>query len=1044
MTNKPEAKVYSIAPGVPFLTTLAKAVRDGSLGFGATDPRDPLALASTTIYVPTRRAARALRAAFAEAQTTSSAILPTIKPLGEFDEDLSFVSVRSGEPLSLAPSISSDERVLSLARLTMAWSRELAASSHTIFRDEPVLLPRTSADAIWLARDLASVIDELELQDVEFSRLKELDPQTLSGWWQITRDFLEIVTETFPKHLAEKQLSNPVAYRNAMIRAEAKRLENYPPEGPVIAAGSTGSIPATAELLRVIAHLPRGVVILPGLDRFMDDGSWDMIGDAKKAPSSFGHPQFALKRLMSRLALDRNNVKELGTSNNVLLSREQLVSQALRPAETTELWNSAQESDPEGLVTTALENVSLIESATEREEALAIAIALRGAIDVDRRRTAALVTNDRNLARRVSAELLRFGITADDSGGLPLSNSPQANLFQLILQAVFADEDPAQLLALLKHPLALYSQSKSKILDDAYALELIALRGTIGRVRAEALVHQVDKALNAAKKPVRPPFWKTRLNEGQCQEARALAVIVQERLAPLCALRDNGKRLSVPVVLRTSIEVLESIAINEGGSLAGFYAGDSGEQFASHLRGLLTADDGFEFEPADWPSVHAALMTGKMIKPKSGSDPNVFIWGALEARLQEVDTLVLGGLNESGWPARPGEDPFLSRGMKSSMQLDPPERRIGQSAHDFVMGLGTKYVILSRATRVDGVPTIASRWLLRLIALIGKRQTAELQHRGRQYLNWAQELDKLGDVDLEKRPEPSPPLELRPKHFSITDVEKLRRDPYSIYARDVLKLRPLEPLIRDPDERERGTLFHEIMANFISCDPDLANETEAAQKLRTIANDVFVAQQLPHDIHALWWPRFDELIPDIIAMERGRKEHVAQSFVEIKAHATKIAETGVTLSGRADRIDVLADNRGLDIIDYKTGSTNTAAQARKLVEPQLALEAALAKKGAFREFDIRHVNDLAYYRLQSRGNVTLDRLTNGKEVNSADALGDLAWHRLTELAEYYNKSEAKYVSQILPAKNREGDYDHLARVLEWSSGSDDQVEASDE
>ncbi len=966
MTGKARAKVFSIAPGSPFLTTLADCMRNGSLGFKPADPSDPLALASTTIYVPTRRAARALRAVFAETQHSSSAILPTIKALGDFDEDAGILGAGTSDSLSVPPPISNDDRILTLARLTRAWSARMSQTNHAILRDEPLLLPRTAADAIWLARDLASVIDELELEGIDFSKLSELDPQMLPAWWQITHEFLGIVTTAYPLHLAQNHLSDPVIHRNEMIRAEARRLQTQPPDGPVIAAGSTGSIPATAELLSVIAHLPQGALVLPGLDRHMDDLSWEKIGDVNQAPSSFGHPQYALKKLLGALGVTRADVNLLGGSAPDLEVRERLVCEALRPAETTELWADKSRLAGADAARAALAGVSLIEAPTEREEALAIAVALRCAIDEHRRKTAALVTNDRNLARRVCAELLRFGITADDSGGSLLANSLPASLFQLILKVVFSPGEATDLLSLLKHPLARFGEGRLQTDKAANAVELIALRGVIGRVKAEDLALHFDKALGAAAQAKRSPFWQSRLSGQEIDDARLLARIVSEKLAPLCVLRDNGGPLTVPIAARASVEVLESLAMDENGSLAGLYAGDAGEQFAAHLRGLLIAGEGFEFEPSDWPSIHTALISQKMVKPKAGSDPNIFIWGALEARLQEVDTLVLGALNENGWPARPGEDPFLSRSMKASLQLEPPERRIGQAAHDFVMGLGAKSVVLSRATRSDGAPAIASRWLQRLTALIGEDQANILRARGGMYLEWANALDRGPDVPLAVRPAPSPALELRPTRFSITEIRTLRHDPYAIHAKRILKLQPLDPLIRDPHERERGNLFHDILAAFIGREPALDDPVVAAALLRSIAREEFARVELPPDVEALWWPRFDELIPSIIEIETGRRAGVVQSRTEISTRAIAIAATGATLSGRADRIDVMAAG-GVEIIDYKTGDKPKVSIARSLADPQLALEAALAARGAFTGLEPAPANDLLYYRLRPKG-----------------------------------------------------------------------------
>jgi ATP-dependent helicase/nuclease subunit B len=440
--------------------------------------------------------------------------------------------------------------------------------------------------------------------------------------------------------------------------------------------------------------------------------------------------------------------------------------------------------------------------------------------------------------------------------------------------------------------------------------------------------------------------------------------------------------------------------------------------------------------------VHTALIAGKAVKPKAGSDPNISIWGSLEARLQEAATIVLGGLNEGRWPGVMPEDPFLSRGMKSSMRLDPPERRIGQAAHDIQMAMGTAKVVLTRSLKTDSAPSVASRWLQRLTAYTGKTETEAMRARGGQYLQWAAEIDRRANIDLEPRPRPTPPLELRPKRFWITDIEKLRRDPYSIYARDILKLRPLDPLIRAPDARERGNLFHEIMRRFIGAGaPREILKAEAL--LRDIAVDAFAEQQLPLDVRALWWPRFEQLVAPIVEKEFERQALVVASFVETDAASTEINGTGVTISGRADRIDMLTSG-GIDILDYKTSNTPSGSTAAKLLNPQLALESALAQRGAFRQIGPQSVSALYYYRLLAKGEAKLDAVKAGKDDISADALGDKAWEQLARLVASFNNPATPYASHVLPPVYADSDYDHLARVLEWSAGNDDAEDAQDE
>ncbi|WP_247644075.1 double-strand break repair protein AddB, partial [Brucella abortus] len=430
---------------------------------------------------------------------------------------------------------------------------------------------------------------------------------------------------------------------------------------------------------------------------------------------------------------------------------------------------------------------------------------------------------------------------------------------------------------------------------------------------------------------------------------------------------------------------------------------------------------------------------GETVKPHPGGHPRLFIWGALEARLQTVDAIVIGGLNEGSWPTKTRNDPFMSRPMKAMIALDPPERRTGLAAHDFQMALGMDHVVLTRSQRSDNAPTVPSRWLQRLETVLGADVTNEMRGRGTRFIHWSREIDRAEDVPFVRKPEPAPPVAARPKHFSVTEIETLRRDPYAIFAKKILKLRPLEPLIRDPAAAERGTLFHDILGHFTQAAIDpLA--PDAAEKLMELGRILFADMDLPLEIEAVWWPRFTALIPQFLQWERERAYKVQERFAEIASQKREVENLGITLSGRADRIDLMRDGTA-EIIDYKTGSTPSPKQAHVLLSPQLALEAALLARGAFLDVGPVRACDLTYVRLKAAGEVkpeSILKISRPPSEKTAPALGEEAWQRLAQLLAEYQKPEKGYLSRALPFRETDltGDYDHLARVLEWSAGGD--------
>lgn len=1025
-------RVFSIPPGVQFLPTLADALLSGALVPGFLYEGEPLSLADATIYLPTRRAARELRSVFMERLGGSAAILPVIRPLGEFAGELADLETEGGAvALDHAPPIRKLDRILLLGPLVHAWKSRVPAHVAALF-EEGVVVPATISDSLWLARDLAALMDEIETEEADWERLSSLVPEELAGWWQVTLEFLTIVTEAWPSVLAELGRSNPAAHRNAMLAVEVERLRRNPPRGPVIAAGSTGSIPATARLLAAIARLEKGAVVLPGLDRELDDISWQAVGSSSE-PSSCGHPQFGLKKLVAAMGIARSDVVDLGSLPPKLAARRRLVSEALRPAETTDLWAVERRKVAEALHSGALSDISLIEAANEREEAAAIALALRHAISREGR-TAALVTPDRALARRVAAELRRFGIRADDSGGSPLADSIPATLLRLMLEAVCRPKEPVAIVGLLKHPLLRLGLPRDRARGAAEVVELIALRGGTGRPDAARLGALFAERYEALCRAPRKPFWLGRIGEDDVAAARELLAALQEALVPLAVLREAA---SVPLsrLVHASVEVFEAMGRAEDGTLTELYRGEAGEAFAGFLRELVESRSNLAVKLEDWPDVFATLIAGEIVKPAIGGDHRIAIWGALEARLQSVDMLVLGGLNEGTWPETAASDRFMSRLMKGELDLEPPERRIGLAAHDFMMALGAPDVVLSRAARVNGAPAVASRWLQRLTACAGEDETNRMRARGQRFIAWAHALEARPNVPFAPRPCPRPPLEARPRRFSVTEIETLRRDPYAIYARRILQLYPLDPLIRDPGAAERGTLFHDILQAFVHSGAD-PSAPDALERLLDAGRAIFAEARLPMDVEAVWWPRFVHTAHGIIEWERKRADGILSRHAEIRASALSIGTTGKTLSGRADRVDIRADGKA-DVIDYKTGSSPSKGQAHRLLAPQLALEAALLARGAFGELGQRQAGELCYVRLKANGAVEPESILKFKKSErTAIDLAEEAWERTERLLSWYDNPETGYLSRALPFKegDTEGDYDHLARVLEWSAG----------
>ena len=606
-----EPRVYTIPPSANFLATLVDALVSGRLVPGPPLRDDPLALADATIFVPTRRAGRALAAAITEAAGGRATLLPSIRPLGDVEEDLLALSPVGAALADLPPAVDPLERRVVMTRLVLGWARALSPDARKLLPGEEVLVPTSPADAARLADDLLALVDQVTTEETDWARLGDIVPAELARFWQVTLAFLEIATAAWPQILAERGRIDPVVRRLRLIDAEAARFAARPPAGPVIAAGSTGSVPATARLMATIARLPRGAVVLPGLDLTLDTETWAAIADGDGTPS---HPQFGLARLLPRLGVTRAEVAALTEPSRPL--RGHIVSEAFRPAETTERWAGiADRFGTPVAVADGLAGLGLVEAANEREEAAAIALALREAL-ADGATRAALVAPDRTIARRVATELARWGIAVEDSAGTPAGSTPLGVLARLVAEVGIAGDDPAALLALLKHPLADLGLSRDARTAAVDRLERGVLRGP-------------------------------RLAPG----VAALAASARHRAAHLAAMRrgesldgaiDLADRLVTALSPLTDLAAAPTVSVAalaaaHAAALAAVRTPAEGEELATataeaHFAGCferLSAGDAEDLAvaPRDWPGLFDVLAGGAAVRPAGSRPGRVEIWG---------------------------------------------------------------------------------------------------------------------------------------------------------------------------------------------------------------------------------------------------------------------------------------------------------------------------------------------------------------------------------------------------------------------------------
>ncbi len=1030
----PHGTIYTIPTGVPFADALAA-------GLIARAGGEPLTLSKMTVLLPNRRACRALAEAFLRQAGGSGGIpgggllLPRLQPIGEPDEESQSIA-EAGVPgidaAEIPLAIGDLRRRMLLARLIHhSPQARLGAGSGTIAFDQ----------AVRLAAELARLIDQVATERLDFSKVKDLAPAD-SEYWQLTVRFLDLVQENWPAILEGESVLDPPTRRNLLLERQCALWRTTPPQDPVIAAGSTGSVPASADLIALVAGLPQGMVVLPGLDRDADAAAWKEIAEDQS------HPQFGLRQLLTRLETEPKDVtlwpSEGFTGAPPLRAR--IVADALLPAAVTESWEkrakqSIADAAGEHAVEQAWRDVARIDCATEQEEAGVIALLLREAVERPAPERAALVTPDRGLARRVKAELLRWGIAIDDSAGEALRLTPPAAFFLLIAEAAAAEWAPVPLLAVLKHPLASGGLAPVEFRQRVRALERAILRGPRPAPGLDGLRDTIESARKAEK------------HEGKRAALRDAGWFVEALIEKTAAFDHLDGPRPIAARLEAQVRVAEALAATDAEpGVSRLWAGEDGEALADFIQDLLLAGrDMPPFDGAGYAALLPELMEGLAVRPRYGLHPRLFIWGPLEARLQQAELVVLGGLNEGVWPPEPAVDSWLNRPMRRAFGLPAPERRIGLSAHDFQQAMGARQVVLTRALRADGQPTIPARWLLRLEAylkLLGIDQNliAASGQSAPVWRGWRQRLDRAEMVQPIARPMPKPGAKLRPATLSVTQIETWMRDPYAIYARHILNLRPLDPIDQDPDFSDLGTIVHQALHRFVSEFPDhLPAEAEA--RLLEIGRNEFKPFENKPAVMAFWWPRFVKIAHWFVANEIALRPNLDESRTELegKLQITEV-KPAFELRARADRIDRRTDG-DLVVIDYKTGAPPPLKEVLLGLAPQLALEAAIIQGGTFKDLAKGPVGRLEYWRLS--GGATSGEIKEVRQPGrgggpvDANELAAEARAGLVALLLAFGQNGAAYPP--VPRADyapKYSDYEHLARIGEWSVNQTDE-EAGD-
>ena len=954
------SKIFNISSSNSFVDVLATKLLDEYSS-------NNLDLSNIIILLPNHRACRSLSDAFIHIKGMQPTLLPQIKAIGDISEDELILNgdENSEEFFNIPPSISPLERNLLFIKLIMRKYKEIGIEKISI------------SQACFLANELGNLIDKAHLQELSWNNISNLVPDEYAIHWQETIKFLSIITSYWPKILQERGCIDDGERKNILIKKQCFLWQKPKTNQRIIIAGTTAVSPSMKLLVKTVLDLPNGEVYLSGLDKYIENDAWNDIDET--------HPQFEFKQLLDFLSISRHSVPDLVPPKDK--NKEKLISEIMRPAIHSNKWRNLSSST----LFQAAENIKIIECKDSRLEALNIAIILRKILEHPTK-TAALITPDRNLARRVTNELTRWQIDIDDSAGIPLSQTPWGIFMRLITKAFLPNSKKHEILALLKHKNFSLNMPSDKLHTIVRMIDKNCWRQNIYSHEEESLLQQI--------KTISDEFTNLFIDKQQ---------------------------IRLNTLLEQHIILAEKLSSNPNSSL---WQNEDGQTGALFLAEWLEHSNIIgDINPLEYPELFESMMQNTTVHYKTKDHARIKILGPIEARLNHFDEIIIGGFNEGIWPTTPTADPWMSRPMKKSFGFEQPEKQIGVMALDFSNLLGAKQIYITRAKTSSGTPTIKSRWLMRLETVLQAININISTLNEYTISHLAEHLDIPKIFTKINSPNPKPPVKSRPRRLSASAFEKLLRDPYSVFAEYILQLKPLNELDQEITSADFGNVIHNVLEDFNNMYPTTYPKN-AEEILIKIGKEAFNKSCFNQEKLSFWWPKFIKMMQWISAHEQKYRQQIKTTNNEIlgKIFFDDAPLGRFEIYAKADRVDETLDNM-INIIDYKTGQARKPSEIKMGFAPQLPIEGLIASEGGFKNINKAPIKEMMYWKLGDKI-IKIDEDVEKIIVETKQ--------HIKETINLFDFETTGYLSRPNPKNAPEySDYEHLARVREWSVKDDE-------
>lgn len=961
------AGIYGITAGTDIPRTLVEGL--------IARHKKPHELAQVTLLVNSDRMAKAVRQSFIQ---NGPGLFPKISTVAQVHH--LFLKGR------FERAHSDIERIFTLFPLVQKFVQEPAG----IF---------AGSSSFVMAQSLDALIREFHAEGIELGSIHDINPTQESAYWQNTTGFLSIV-ESYWRENGSIQTAEHIQHEQ--VQKIIENWRKHPPQEPIYIAGSTGSRALTRRLMQAVAAMPQGGVILPAYDPHLPQETWDYLSTA---PNTQDHPQFRFAALLDLLGLSAADIKPWCHDAHPNGLRARALSVALRPAPVTHIWR--HEGRSIGALEEAFSSVSLVQAENPEEEAQAIALASYDALSQGK--SVAIVTPDRILSRRIAAYLAHWNITPDDSAGVPLHHSTPGRLVRHIARLISMGQSDTHLFEILKHPLVHAGSDRNNHLRLTRDLELDLRRAPTGPITPMLLQNWADAGAEE-RKPWVAWIIQVFLTDPTLRSA-SLETFVSRHLA-LLEEANKGSDPAAPFTLWKH---------EEGQNIAQIFETLQEGNFAGPMM-----------EPSEYVNMVDVLLSRETQRSGQTQSHDIVIWGTQEARSVQTDVVILAGLNDGIWPALPEPDPWLNRAIRAQLGLFVPERQLGLSAHDFEHLANAPHVILTRATLDSDQQTVPSRWVNRLcnflgglndalgdefsVTLDGPATLAAMKSRGSVWRQAARDYfnaKPLSDAPA-RRPSPSPPIAARPKRLSITEIERLIRNPYEIYAKHVLGIRPLEAFDQSEFYLLRGTMLHALMEK---CTQERITDPHRIMQLA----DRLLPLYLHHPKERLATRLgLESTIEHLSAFLQNSFASAEKSATEVKS-ILPLTAPEFELTGQIDRIDTLIGG-GARIFDYKSSTLPSAPQQIKYNQ-QLLLSALMVEQGRLKDHENLNVEGAEFVSILKVAQQTAPLDQQPVEATRAS---------LERLMGRYFEQETGYTARRAMFKRDDpSPYDHLSRYGEW-------------